>query len=424
MKKFILPFFILVFACSKKDDPNPAKYATLSIESGGGKAGVVGETLRDSIMIHVSSSVPHIKLDHFYLQVENIGGQVPVNQKGHASFKWTLGCDDTNQSIRVYLYYSDSCGYKKGIYRCQVVDSISATATASLATGWNRSCGVGGTDRFQTKLRSHGNDLYALNHGVLYKKVSQLGISWVPLKNVPSLQVNDFNFNSSGRMYITSQWDGIFYSDDLQTWTSINFGISDPGAPSAIMVEDSVVYASFSSGSLFRLRKGQTDWKKLPISGRLVTRHPNGDLYLCKDYDVWISTNWGDTWRQYWVDASYINLTISDMKINSAGLICVGADNATLTVLSPQPNGSSVHTYFSSQSFSSQDVSNIMFNGSDIFYLVNNTNNPGIYSSQGWTKVDSGFETQIFQHSIQGFCFDPSNGGLVIVSTDGFYFKN
>jgi hypothetical protein len=65
-----------------------------------------------------------------------------------------------------------------------------------------------------------------------------------------------------------------------------------------------------------------------------------------------------------------------------------------------------------------QVINNITFRDDGVYYLVNFTPNPGIYTSAlGYQKYDIGYEDKFSR-----FVFD-SQGRVIVMKYDGVYYK-
>ena len=431
--------FVLVFllCCSEEDDSGPRKirYALLEVISGDHQTGATGADLPDEIVLKVKPAINKLLLDRFYVRAEETKGNGriilddpygPLSPDGTGTFRttWRLGCE-SNQSLTFYLFYADSCNINTQ-NPCVFADSVSVTATASTPKGWNRSCGVpAGIDRYNTKIKTYNNTMYATLARRFYQAKMGESLSWELVPGVPEGDIVNFGFTSTGKFYILTGDHGIYTSTNLQTWTSESTGILDPRYPQSLLVEDSVVYASFAVDGLYRLRPSKDNfWKKLLINGmyheeyEFLTRHPNGKLYLFDKWgNYWESTDSGDNWRRVPLSYQYVNYQPEDLQIHPSGMIYIGSGDASLAILDPDTYTGELHKYYQWNS-SSQFINNIVFRNSDeIYYLVNYTPDPGIYSSvNNWQKIQTGFDKQINQ-----FVFDPS-GHFLIGSWDGIYY--
>ncbi|HEY8935469.1 MAG TPA: hypothetical protein VIM65_09625 [Cyclobacteriaceae bacterium] len=436
---FLLALLILE-ACTSNDEkivPQKYKYASLEIVKGDKQNGKTGAFLSDTIVLKTVAKTSALRLDHFVVKSKMIKGNgfISYSQEGppanifysdlNGEFKvfWSAGCNQIDQSAIFYLYNTDSCSVNNinwGI--CSPIDSVTINATTHTPSGWNKSCGVNWVDRYDTRMRSHNNKTYVSNQGILYKASMADALSWEKVESAPS-GIHDFGFTSNGTIYVLTEMEGLYSSNDLQTWTPVNNGILDRRYPVSLLVEDSVVYASFYFDGLYRFRPSTNFWRKLLINGQysdryqFPTRHPNGNLYVVDKWDnYWVSKNSGDTWTYIAIENKYANYETEDLKISSSGLIYIGSGDASLAILSPDTYTGDLHTYYQWNA-SSQDINNIIFIGNNVYYLVNYTPNPGIYTSaNGWQKLDIGFDK-----TIRSFLPD-ANGKFILGCSDGIYY--
>jgi hypothetical protein len=415
------------------------KLAILEKVHGDFQSGTTGTFLNDTLVLAVKVKLSSLKVKDFEILAKTKkGGKIQSNglqwtgssnvvaadDKGIFKVRWSLGCDQPNQILVFYLFHRDSCQVQQILNgSCIPIDSVSFSAVASTPPGWNRSCGIDGTDRYNTKIRKFNDQIFAVSQGTLYKGVISETLYWEKLENVPVADIHDFGFNSKGWLYLITDNHGLYLSQDLHTWAATSVGILDPRNPIGLLVEDSVVYASFYFDGLYRLRTNETVWKKLLINGiywdeyHFPTRHPNGNLYTVDKWgDYWVSANSGDSWKNLFIEYKYRNYQTEDLKINSSGLIYIGSGDASLAILSPDTYTGQLYSYYQWNA-SSQFIDNITFEGNDTYYLVNLTPNPGIYSSKnGWQKVDIGFNKQINQYTIY------ANQKFLLTTYEGIYY--
>lgn len=436
---WLLLFVLAITGCDEESEnakPTMEKYAMLEIVSGNNQTGVTGQFLKDSLIIKVTPKNSSIRADRFYVRTKMTKGNGYVEQfyyhnasfastNGKIRTRWSLGCDQNEQKFTFYLYNIDSCMYAQIPEPvCTPVDSITFSATASTPAGWNRSCGIIYPDYYNTNFKTFGGQVYAVSRGALYKMVRQDAAWWEKITSVPVNDVAYFDFNSAGKMFIVSENQGVFTSTDLKNWTSIGNGLLDPRDPIGLLVEDSVVYVSYYFDGLYRLRSGSTFWKKLLINGTYIdryeflARHPNGTLYTTDTWNtIWESKNSGDLWSNTGIEWKYKNYHVEDFKIHPSGQIYIGANDATLSILDPATYTGDMFSYYQFNS-SMQTINNITFREDGVYYLVNFTPNPGLYSSaHGYQKYDIGFNEKFSR-----FVFD-SQGRVLVMTWDGVYYK-
>jgi hypothetical protein len=429
---------ILILLGCEEDNPKPVKkYADLDIISGNKQSGKTSEALASEIVLRVTPINNQYKRENFYIEQRSqedglitassssITGLISADQTGVIKAIWKLGCLKKDQAITLYLYYSDSCTWLT-LKPCVPIDSVQVTATASTPQGWNKACGIYEVDQFNTRIRTYNNTQYAVNSGKLYRAEMDEGMFWREVPGVPVDDIFDFGFTSTGKVYALTETHGVYKSDDLQTWTSTSNGILDPRYPISLLVEDTTVYVSFLFDGLYRMRPAQSNfWKKLLINGKYyeeyewVTRHPNGNLYLVDKWDdYWVSSNSGNSWTHIPIQYKYVNYQTEDLKIHSSGQIYIGSGDASLAILNPETYTGTLHTYYQWNA-SHQLINNIIFrNTNDVYYLVNYTPDPGIYSSvNNWQKIDIDFGDK----PIKLFVFEP-NGKFLLGTYDGIYY--
>jgi hypothetical protein len=434
---------VTLLACGEDENglaPTYRPYAGVEILDGNGQSGATGEMLNDTLRIHITSQIISLNPEHFVLFPKIINGNgivshpsfsdkpaqfLEADSQGSIKALWRLGCGDTQQRLTFYLYNTDSCGIAtiaSGL--CEPIDSVTFNATAKTPHGWNRACGITWSDRHNTKIREYNDKLYAVHYGVLYSLVIKEGMSWEQVPGVPSDEIYDFGFTSTGIIYLLTENNGLYRSSDLRHWKALSNGIQDARYPYTLLVEDSVVYASFMFDGLYRLRTSSGDtWKKLLIDGKyweeykFATRHPEGDLYIVDKWDeLWVSSNSGDTWTHVPISYQYMRSEAEDFKIDNSGTIYIGSGDASLAILTATNYTGELHSYYKWNS-THQFINNIKFRNGEVYYLVNFTPSPGIYSStSGWQKVDIGFDKPIHQ-----FAFDPS-GNFILGCNDGIYY--
>jgi hypothetical protein len=441
LRKFSFFLFLVLLGC-QRDDEGPQKnlkYAELKVISGNNQTGKTGEALANEIVLQVTPMNTKFKKDYFYLQqgepdgngyIQSSGpglstGAIFADETGTFKVTWKLGCVKKDLAITFYLYYSDSCRFQTP-KPCAYVDLVTVKANAFTPHGWNKSCGLFyDTDRYKTKIRTYNNTMYVVNYGKLFKSKMGEGMYWEEMPGVPVNDIFDFGFTNTGRIYALTENHGVYTSDNFQNWTSTNTGILDPRYPISLLVEDSTVYVSFYFDGLYRLRSSKSNfWKKLLIDGKYyeqykyITRHPNGNLYLVDKWDAyWVSANSGDAWTHIPIEYKYVNYETEDLKIHSSGNIYIGSGDASLAILNPDTYTGTLYRYYEWNA-SHQLINNILFrNSNDVYYLVNYTPNPGIYSSvNNWQKLDIGFDKPINQ-----FVFD-QNGNFILGTYNGLYY--
>jgi hypothetical protein len=436
----LLCLLILALAgCDEEDSgvkPTVEKYAMLEILSGNNQSGVTGQFLKDSIVIKVIPKSTALKVDRFYVRAKMTKGNGYLAElhysetafaasNGKIRTSWSLGCNEKDQLLTFYLYNYDSCMYNMlPAPVCAAVDSITIKASSSTPSGWNRSCGLVDPDYYFTKFKTFNGQVYAVNRGSLFKMVRQDALWWEKITTVPVTDVVDFDFTSTGKIFVASDQHGVYTSNDMKVWNSLSNGLLDPRNPIGLLVEDSVAYVSYYFDGLYRLRSGSTFWKKLLVNGfyndeyKFITRHPNGTLYVTDKWDtIWESENSGDLWSNTFIEYKYKNYDVADFQIHPSGQIYIGSYDATLAILDPDTYTGDTFTYYQWNA-SMQVINNITFRDDGVYYLVNFTPNPGIYTSAlGYQKYDIGYEDKFSR-----FVFD-SQGRVIVMKYDGVYYK-
>lgn len=233
---------------------------------------------------------------------------VLTDDMGLAYTKWTIGCNSNYNELRAYV--SDSISNK--------IDSVTFTSNSSLPKGWGKSCGIGYTEMYDSHIREHNGILYLNSYEMIYTS-NNGGISWEKYDHMPQIStfsyIYDIQFNSKGWMYVATEMDGIFYTEDYQTWHQI------------------------------------------------------------------------------------------------------GAGDATISVLSSLTYQGTIHSFYQPNG-SSQDVQDIKVINDVIYFTVNSSPDPGIYSSQNWRKLNLNFKFSVNSYYLK------SDGTFLIVSGDGVYYYN
>lgn len=445
MKQLLLATLLLVVFSGCEDDlapvaPEPAsKYAVLSVLGGNGQTGLRAAVLQDSLTMQVTTDHDQLSLDKFYLKVSMVEGNGIVtgdsrwgreeilfpDASGIFKAAWKLGCDETRQSVEFSLFYADSCNWMSKLQEiCTPIDTVLISATAFLeSASWLKICGIDRVDAYHTRIRTFGAEIYAVSFGKLYRLKDEEPKYWEELPNLPD-RIYDFGFNSQGTLYALTHEKGIFVTDDQIHWKSYGTGILDPRYPVGFLVEDSVVYASFSFDGMYRIRKNSLFARKLLVAGKyheqydFPVRHPNGDLYIVDKWDTyWKSSDSGDMWAAVPIGWKYVHSETMDFKIHPSGFLYIGSGDASLAILSPDTYEGDFYKYYQSNG-ASQHIQNIQFDGNDVYYLVCYTPDAGIYSSTtGWKKIDLGFDRGIsIFHRMK-------DGSFLLGTGDGLYYK-
>jgi hypothetical protein len=435
--KPILPFILLLTLCitgCKKDDA-PASIINagkIDIVKGNNQSGVFGELLGDSVLLKVSSSNP---ADHFMITavMEQGNGQVQLwnssytvlpimlNAAGTVGLSWRMGCDNTLQKVKFYVY-TNSIGY--GIPTTPPSDSIIVTASAVKPTGWCKACGYGNLSSYSAKIVSPGNNILYLVNGGLFSSADG-GYNWYKVPGIPyAEELVDLQFNSQKWAYLLTKNHGIYYSKDMQQWTAINYGILDMRDPTTFYVEDTAMFVSFYFDGPYKTVNNGTFWKKMVTGGfsdryTIFLRHPDGRIMLFDKWDdLKVSSNNGDTWSLVNLSYTYRSSGVTDFKVDALGQLYIASGDATISVIDANTYQGTAHRYYQWNG-SSQYVNNITLAGNDVFYLVNHTPTPGIYSkNNNWGLLNIGFT------GIIGYYFRKTDGNFLLSSGGWLHYKN
>lgn len=430
-KEFIFTFVLslVIISCEKENnntEPNNNNTnleLSLEIVHGNQQTGVYNSLLQDSLVVKVTDKEgnPVSKAPVSFELKAGSGDISPdwilTDTLGLAYVYWTIGCHSDYNELTAYL--NDSISNK--------IDSLTFSATASLPIGWGKSCGIEYTGPFETVFREHNGTIYLVNYDMIYT-TNDGGISWQEYENMPPLSMHsdiyDIQFNSKDWMYIATESDGIFYTEDYVTWKQINNGISDHRDPMTFLVEDTCLFISFYFGGLYRSTDNGQLWRKLLIDGGssdryvFINRHPNGSLYLFDKWDsFWHSNDNGDNWDRIDLDYEYTNYEVEDFIIDKDGTLYIGAGDATISIVSSETYQGTMHSFYEMNHLS-QHVEDIKIIDDIVYFTVNGSPEPGIYSSQNWNRLDLGFENRIYTYHLK------SDGTFLIASSDGVYYYN
>jgi hypothetical protein len=250
------------------------------------------------------------------------------------------------------------------------------------------------------------------------------GINWYPVSGVPDWGgIVDAQFNSKGWLYMVTRYNGVYFTQDLISWQSINNGILDHRDPTAFTVEDSMLFVSFYFDGPYKTDNNGGFWRKMLVGGEsqrfyFIRRHPNGNLYLFDDWGTLkLSENNGKNWSSAGLGYLYVPYSEYDFEIGKDGLLYVGAGDATISAVSPDTYTGERHSYYEWNA-SLQLVNNIQFFNNDMYYLVNYNPRPGVYSrNNNWDRLDLNFDKAIRYFYIR-------NDGGFLLAADAIYYKN
>ena len=402
----ILLFF--TFGC-KKNNLVPVKEKNISIISGNNQSGSFNVPLSDSLVVLVTDALgnplPREKVNHKSLY-EKVGGSVrsPIetgsftDSDGILSLSWKVYCYEPDQTL--ILYVGDSS--------LHITDSVIFKAQVGTPVGWAESCGIKeicqGYD--EMTLRSFGDILYAPCKNNVYRSPNG-GQDWEKIMTIPELMyyssIFDIQFSREGWAYLVTTESGIHFSKDQISWENIGQinGHYKGNILSDFLQEDNFLFASYWEEGLKRSSNNGKSWENLSIHPsdtniyKFINRHPNGDLYLFdQENTLWKSKDNGDSWATMVLDEKYVNSRVEDFMIGENGMLYIGANNASLSILSPDTYQGDLYQ-FQDPNNENQYVNNIqMIDGTVYFNVVGNAT-PGIYSSQNWERFDLGFEKPI-----------------------------
>jgi hypothetical protein len=191
--------------------------------------------------------------------------------------------------------------------------------------------------------------------------------------------------------------------------------------PTSFLVEDSAMFVSFYSDGPYRTTDNGNFWKKLVVGGiserfYYIRRHPDGRLMLFDEFSNFlVSADNGDTWKLVFIDYKYVNNQVFDFKIAPDGRLYIGAENSSLAIIDPNTYQGDVHSYPQYNS-NEQTINNITITGDNVYYLVNYSSIPGIYSeSNSWKWVDIGFNGRIDYYYLK-------ENNKYLVDSDGWVY--
>ncbi|MEM7375738.1 MAG: hypothetical protein AAF587_44505 [Bacteroidota bacterium] len=414
-------------ACQQDEQPLPEapKQHSISILYGNNQQGFFNEWLPDSLVIQAldPEGMPAVG---WKIQFDIIAGDGSVNNSdlgtdssGIFYTYWVMGCTEEPQEVAAYLL--NALG--------KPIDTAIFSASVSPPNGWGRACGMpcnyGDSDR---EFETFDGRVYLVNCKSIYT-TDNYGANWEEIEGIPTLSpsstIFDLQFNSQGRMYILTEKDGIFYSEDHKNWTAINGDLPGFLNPLAFLVEDSSMFVSFYGHGLFRSVDGGNSWQNIPVEGEnnwrfeYIRRHPNGDLYLL---DTWYtlrkSADNGDTWEEITLDNQLNRLReVEAFEIDDSGILYFGESRAQLSMFSTDTYQSEKQSFYEAN-HSSQYVSDIRFANGIVYFVIKGNPTPGIYSSENWERQDIGFKKSVYSHYLQ------SDGTFLINSQDGLYYFN
>jgi hypothetical protein len=413
---------LVISGCEKSastDEGNPVelKYLTYNLEivHGNNQQGEYNKLLSDSLVVKVvdddGNPVAGVSVSFIVRTGESdiSPDWIITDSLGIATAHWMIGCYSDFNEVVAYLKDPGS----------NLIDSALFTARASLPDGWGKSCGVAHTSLYETVIREYNGTIYLTDYDKIYSSQDG-GVTWQEFEDMPPSSsfsnVFDVQFNSKGWMYIVTEYDGVFYSKDSETWAQINNGIADHGYPNTFLLEDTCMFLSFNYDGLYRTTNNGEFWEQLPIKGKLLRRHPNGDLYVFKDsYSLYKSVDNGSTWENTGLSYKYISYGVEQFDIGKNGNLYIGSDEATISIVSPDTYQCEEYSYPGIDN-NSQYISDVKLFHDVLYYSVNGGETPGIYSNKNWSRVAEGCDQVIYSFYLK------EDGTFLVTSENGVYY--
>jgi len=426
-----------LLAGCKKTDNKPVSTAgpkaKLVLVHGDAQSGTYGQDLHDSLVVQIMPPVGKTAMQYAVTfnmlqgngQVEGVqaGGSLSPQYGTNSlvQIKWRLGCNNPAQKLTIYLYADSLINYG-GAPKGPPDDSLVVSASGSKPNGWGRACGCN-TPSYMTKIATFDKKTFFMAAAGLFSSTDG-GINWSKVNGVPYWStVQDVQFNSKGWMYILTANNGIYYTQDGQTWTAINNGILDMRTPTAFTVAGDWMFVSFYFDGPYFTNNNGAFWQKFLVgygSQRfyLFRRHPNGSIYMFNDWtNMLISTDTTKTWQIIPTNGAQVNYAAYDMEIGPDGNVYVGSDWATIATFAPVTNQITYKSFYQWNA-SDQPCNNINFYNGDVYFLLNDNPQPGIYQMSTWSRLDLGFTGPISAYFIR------PDGSFLLMTNDGLYYKN
>ncbi|MFH0864608.1 MAG: sialidase family protein, partial [Bacteroidota bacterium] len=144
---------------------------------------------------------------------------------------------------------------------------------------------------------------------------------WQQLVTYPGTHaVNKINTACTGKIFLASDGDGIFYSENFGTsWSSSGIGLSDSAVKSLACKNDSILFAGVKNRIVFVSHDSGNTWvsNNMYGTGNIVSSFlvmPNGDVFAGQTADgIFRSTDNGQTW--------------SEVGLCCAGVLSIAAGN-------------------------------------------------------------------------------------------------
>ncbi|WP_420576468.1 WD40/YVTN/BNR-like repeat-containing protein [Ekhidna sp.] len=433
---------MIVFSCKSDDQPIPT--GELQIISGNNQIGIKGEYLTQPVIIKVQSNLPPEDIVLSGFPSDGYGGVMGeisttndmysgflIDENYEAELYLWLDCELEKQTFEISLR-TKSCITRE---ECPSIASIEVNTRGSEPKGsWKLQCELVNIYHIE----EHNGITYALS-GNTYNiytpsavgsKSSLLTTSdfetW-DLIGEYDFQITEFNINTDGSM-IANTSEGILYSSDGISWSSIDHEIREPiGFASDLLIEDSVYFAMFGFGgvgdAIYRTRDNGDNWQLVYESTGFtnLTRTQNGDLFLFDaDQNEFLrSSNSGNNWEVFDMPGSiYGDIEKMLPGIGNSLLILSDATDGFSEVdqtLYSLDLGSNQIESFPFTSGLSSTISDIVTKDGVIYVLSDNT----IYSSSNdWEKING---PELSLPNINGLYLFSQFDDLHVVSQNQFF---
>jgi hypothetical protein len=141
-------------------------------------------------------------------------------------------------------------------------------------------------------------------------------------------------------------------------------------------------------------------------------------LYLFDKWSViWISKDYGKSWAQVQMEYKYRYSPVYDLEIDKDGQIYIGANDATISKISPLTYTGETHRYYEMNHYS-QNVEDIKIINNTAYFTVIGSPSPGVYSSQNWSRLNLNFNKRVNNYYLR------PDGTFLLISDDGLYYYN
>jgi hypothetical protein len=418
------------FASCKKHGPDTSGplVAKLEIVSGDGQSGYYDELLAEPVVVKLISSNP---LRRYYVSDSDDGkGLFSISSDDHTrNFEWRLSNYPGKPEKKIYLYeviiIPANGDIKEAYSDPYLTDEITFFANPVKPKGWVRAY-VDDPLLYDFKgARVHSFDdktLYVAHPLKGMYSSNDGGMTWsVPEKIPEQDNIADIRFNNKGWMYLQTKEHGIFYSREHEYWQNISIGISDYRQPVSFWVDDEILMTGFYFSGLHLSSDNGASWRQITVDpqegGRYYNLARTGNMLYLFDGEGHFrkSGDLGESWET--IDLGLSNP--EELRIGPDGLLYIGTNNNKLAVISPETFTGDVHDYYESGGNSDQYVNRISFVGDDVYYMVNNSSNAGLYrKSNDWGKVELDFDQPVLNYLAK------KDGTLLLISENGIYYYN